>query len=235
MPMHGTLRQAQAGSLIEDMAAAFAITPAQAGAMMRVVAPELTWHLQKNTLSRGGLADVVEALGSTRDETYFSAGDAFHSEAVRADGNAVLGRLLGSKDASRTLAARAARRTGLEAAQIAAMLPFLAGTVMSELARRTEISLKHVLAELPPLGRLSRDEPYADLADILRRRCGAGAYSPRALPRVTRQGLAEAAGFANHGVLIWYARFMVVRIGTRWAQALAVGRPRAQQTGPEKH
>ena len=31
---------------------------------MRAVTPEFTWRLQKNTLSRGGLADLVEALGS---------------------------------------------------------------------------------------------------------------------------------------------------------------------------
>src|SRR5262245_63895403 len=110
--MHDTLRQVQAGSLRDELAAAFAVSPSQADALMRSVMPELTWHLQRNTLSRGGLADLVEALGSGHHAAYLSTGKVFGDAAAKADGNAILGHLLGSKDASRALAARAARQSG---------------------------------------------------------------------------------------------------------------------------
>lgn len=224
MQMHDTLRQVQVGSLIDELAAAFAIAPGQADAVMRAIMPEFTWHLQKNTLSRGGLADLVEALGSGHHVAYLSAGNAFRDAAVRADGNAILGRLLGSKDASRTLAARAARQSGLSQAQVAAMLPALAAVTMGGLALRAQSGLGEVVAQVPPLGRLGRDNPHADLAGILRRRCGAGRYSPRALPRAVRRAIARAAGFPSRSVIIWYVRFMIGRAGVRMLRAMA-GRP----------
>ena len=67
--------------------------------------------------------------------------DIFHSEAVRADGNAVLGAVACSKDASRTLAARARPPHGLDAAQIASDAAGPGGRSNGELALRAEISL----------------------------------------------------------------------------------------------
>ncbi|MBX9587969.1 MAG: DUF937 domain-containing protein [Hyphomonadaceae bacterium] len=224
MQMRDAIEQVQAGSLTDRLAEAFAVTPAQADAVMRWVASDFAWYLQKNTLSRGGLADLVEALGSGHHAAYLSHSDVFRDEAVGADGNAILGALLGSKDASRMLAARAARRCGLTTAQVAAMLPYLAGTMMGSLARRAQLSLGNILAQVPPLGTLGSGNAYVDLAGILRRRCGAGAYSPRALPRAVRRAISRAAGFYNHGVLVWYARFMVGRAGTRWLRAVLTPR-----------
>lgn len=221
MQMHDTLRQVQAGSLIDELAAAFAITPGQADAVMRATTPEFTWHLQKNTLSRGGLADLIEALGSDHHVAHLGAGNVFRSDAVRSDGNAILGKLLGSKDASRMLASRAARHSGLTPAQVATMLPHLAAAAMGGLALRAQTGLGEIVAQVPELGRMSLGNPHSDLAGILQRGCGAGRYSPRALPRAVRQAVARAAGFSNHGVLVWYARFMVGRPGTRWLRALA--------------
>jgi hypothetical protein len=225
MQMHDAFRQMQAGSLTEELAAAFAVAPARAEAVLRAVAPEFTWCLQKNTLSRGGLADLVEALGSGHHIAYLSSGKAFADAAARADGNAILGHLLGSKDASRGLAARAARRSGVDAAKVAAMLPHLAAVTMGILALRAQPGLGEIVAQVPPLGRLGCGNPHGDLAGILRRRCGAGRYSPRALPRAVRRTIGHAAGFPSRSVLVWYVRFMVGRAGVRVVRALVPGRP----------
>jgi hypothetical protein len=222
MQMHDTLRQAQAGSLRDELAAAFAIAPGQADAVMRAVMPELAWHVQKNTLSRGGLADLVEALGSGHHVAYLSAGNVFRDEAARADGNAILGHLLGSKDASRTLAARAARQSGLASSKVAAMLPHLAAVAMGGLALRAQSSLGEIVAQVPPLGRLSRGNAHADLAGILRRHCGAGRYSPRALPRAVHRAITRAAGFRSRSVVGWYVRFMVGRSAARLVRTIVL-------------
>jgi len=225
MQMHDTLRQLQGQSLIEELAAAFAIPSSRADAVMRAAVPEFAWYLQKNTLSRGGLADLVEALGSGHHVSYLSSGRAFADQGARADGNAILGHLLGSKDTSRGLAARVARRSGLGAPQVEAMLPHLAAVTMGGLALRAQTGLGEIVAQVPLLGRLSCGNSHGDLAGILRRRCGAGIYSPRALPRAVRRAIARAAGFPSRSVIVWYARFMVGRTGARLLQATVL-RPR---------
>jgi hypothetical protein len=211
MQVHDALRHTQGGTAAADLAAAFAITPGQAEAAMRAVASELGWHLEQNTLSRCGLAGLVDALGSGHHARYLSGGNVFRDEAARADGEAILGHILGSQDRSRALAARAARATGLGAATIGSMLPGLAAITMGGLAMRAKSTLAEVLGGLPPQGRWSCGSPHADLADILRRGCGAGPHGKAKLRRVVRRELARAGGFEPRGPVRWYVRFMLVR------------------------
>jgi hypothetical protein len=220
MQMHDTLRSVQGEGVPARLAAAFGIAPAEAEAIMRVVMPELTWRVATRTLSRGGLADLVEMLGNGDPARHLDRADLLRDEAVRAYGNDVLAHLLGSKDKSRTLAARAARQCRLDQRLVRRMLPGLAAVAMATLAVRARSGLGEILAKVPPLGRLSRGSPHADLADILRRRCGAGPHSPRALPRAVRRVLARAAGFTPRGVVAWYAAALV-RLPWRTLRPLA--------------
>jgi hypothetical protein len=200
MQMHDALRYMQGGPAVSDLAAAFDVTPAAAEAVMRAVARELAWHLEKNTISRAGLADLVEALGSGQHAKYLDCGDVFRDQAACADGNAILGHILGSKERSRAVAARAARQAGLGQEVVRSM---------GRLAGRANGSLGEVLGVLPSLGRWSRGEPHADLADILRRGCGAGPFARGKLRRVVRRALARAGGFKPRGVVRWYLHFML--------------------------
>jgi Bacterial protein of unknown function (DUF937) len=209
MQMHDALRYMQGGPAVSDLAAAFDVTPAAAEAVMRAVARELAWHLEKNTISRAGLADLVEALGSGQHTKYLDGGDVFRDQDACADGNAILGHILGSKERSRAVAARAARQAGLRQEVVRSMLPGLAAVTMGRLAGRANGSLGEVLGVLPSLGRWSRGEPHADLADILRRGCGAGPFARGKLRRVVRRALARAGGFKPRGVVRWYLHFML--------------------------
>jgi hypothetical protein len=105
------------------------------------------------------------------------------------------------------------------------MLPGLAAVAMATLAVRAKSGLGEILARTPPLGRLSRGSPHADLADILRRRCGAGPYSPRALPRIVRRTVARAGGFASRGGVAWY-------LGALWRLPWRMLRPFAARLMP---
>jgi hypothetical protein len=211
MQMHDALRHVQGGPAVADLVAAFGVAPGAAETAMRAVASELAWHLEKNTISRAGLADLVEALGSGHHGKYLESGDVFRNEAVCADGNAILGHILGSKDRSRMLAARAARQAGLGDEVVRSMLPGLAAIAMAGMAVRAKAGLGEVLAVMPSLDRWSRGGPHADLADILRRGCGAGPYARGKLRRVVRRALARAGGFKPRGALRWYLHFMLVR------------------------
>ena len=136
----------------------------------------------------------------------------FHDEAARAHGNRVLGLLLGSGDAAAMLVGAGRRASRLERGHRARDA---AGTGGADAWRRSPPSAKStlgaLLARMPSLGRWSKGSPHADLADILRRRCGAGPIASRTLPRAVRRRLARAGGFGGLGAIGWYVRFMLLR------------------------
>jgi len=218
MQMHDARRHVPGGSVVADLATAFGITSAQAEAVIRTVMPELAWHLQRNTLSRGGLADLVEALGSGHHARYLDGGSVFRDAAAVADGNAILGHMLGSKERSRALAALAARRAGVSEDLVRSMLPGLAAIAMAGLAVRAKRGLGEMVSVIPPLGRWSCGSPYGDLAAILRRRCGVGPYASGRLRHMVRWVIARAIGFQPRGALRWYLDVMLTRPALRSAR-----------------
>jgi len=197
------------------------VTTAQWQAALRAVQAEFAWQFEQITLSRTGLADVVELIGRsihTLSAGDASAGDASAGDAVplcgrapTVDGPTILGQVLSGTDRDQALAARASRAAGWQGEIAMALLPDLAVAAMSAVAGRAHKGLGDVLNVLPALGRRSRGSPHADLADIIRRGCGAGPYAPGKLRRTVRRRIAQAADFPARGPLSWYGRFMVVR------------------------
>jgi hypothetical protein len=230
MQMQDTLRHIHGGPDVAVLAGAFEVAPAKADAALRAVIREMAWHMERNTLSRVGLADLVEALGSVRHAGYLDDASALRGKAVCTDGNAVLAEILGTKDRSRALAARAAREAGLNGRTVLSMLPALAVIAMQRVAAGAKNGLDAVLAAMPSLGRCSRGSPHADLADILRRGCGAGPYGPGRLRRVVRTAIARAAGFPPRGALRWYLQFMLVRPASRPVRIIAARALRGRST-----
>jgi hypothetical protein len=220
MQMHGALRQAQGGSAVDVLATSCNVSPEQARAVMRAVAPEFAWALETRSLNRGALADLVELIGHVDKAGYLGGGNFINDEAARRDGNRVLVLLLGPGDARAMLTTDVARRTGVSEAAVAAMLPGLAVLTVASLAGRSENSLGALLARMPALGPWSKGSPHADLADILRRRCGGGPYASRKLRRVVRNLIGRAGGFGSLGVIGWYVRFMLLRPAGRMARPI---------------
>jgi hypothetical protein len=140
---------------------------------------------------------------------------------VCAEGTATLRHVLGAEDHSGVLAARVAREARLSVQTAASMLPALAVIAKARVAAGTRVGLADVLAAVPSLGRWSRGSPYADLADILRRGCGAGPYAPAKLRRTVRRAIARAADFPPRGALRWYLQFMLVRPASRPVRTIA--------------
>ena len=140
------------------------------------------------------------AIGRIDKAKYVVGGNLFRDEAARADGERVLTHVLGLGDARAMLTARIARRAGVDEAAVAAMLPGLAVLTLVSLANRARNTLGALLAVMPSLGSWSRGSPHADLADILRRRCGGGRYASRQLYRAVRLRR-NAGGFGSFGAL----------------------------------
>ena len=69
MQVMDVLRQSQNGAAIQTVAQAFRIPPQQAEAAIAALVPQVASVLERNTLSRGGIADTVAADLDCRGQT----------------------------------------------------------------------------------------------------------------------------------------------------------------------
>lgn len=100
--------------------------------------PALAGGLQRNMSSPDGLAGLVAAVSSGKHDSYLEQPRTLADPATTADGNAILGHILGSKEASREVAAGAARKTGIDASLLKKMLPVVAAMAMAGLSRQSK-------------------------------------------------------------------------------------------------
>ena len=149
MELCDIVRQAQGGHAIANMARAFNLTPEQAEAAVKALMPELARGIERNTLSRGGVADLVTALGDGRKIRNLEDPAMFGNPSIAADGNAVLGHILGTKDASRGAAQRASLSSGLGEGLLKMLLPYIAQILMGALANKTRGGLGDILSKIP--------------------------------------------------------------------------------------
>jgi hypothetical protein len=160
------------------------------------------------TLSRGGLADLVAALGSA-GRAARRMGAALASAKACAEVRAVLAVVVGEREQMRALAARTAAETGIGESTVARVLPSLVAFAIADLAARADGGIGAILKLIPPLGSAAGGSPHADLAGVLRRGCGLGPYAAGRLRRMVRTELARAGGFSPRGVLAWYTAFLL--------------------------
>lgn len=132
---------------LEGLARRFDLTPQQAEAVIGSILPEVSRRLERNSLSRGGVADLLAMLGQAQALPPDLAGDA-----GRDRGNAFLEQVFGNRDGSRAVAARASSASGIGENIIAAMLPYLIQIVMGAFARKTSGGLGDILSKIPNLG-----------------------------------------------------------------------------------
>lgn len=115
----------------------FGLDESQTGAVLGQLVPALTAGLKKNTGSAGGIAGLAKALQKGGHQRYIDEPEALGDSGAVEDGNKILGHLLGSKDASRQVAAAASANTGIDAGIIKQLLPLVATMVMGSLSKQT--------------------------------------------------------------------------------------------------
>ena len=143
------LLSGEGSAALEALAKAHGISPDQVGAVLGQVAPALANRIERNTLSRGGIADILAEMANPAHAAVL--GDPGHaaSPAAIETGNGALDTIFGSKDASRSLAAQTAMSTGIGQVIIQKLLPVLASMVMAALAKQTGGGLGDVLKRMP--------------------------------------------------------------------------------------
>lgn len=164
------LTRAQGGALASNIAKAYGIEPAQAAAVVEAVVPQLAAGIERNTLNRGGIADLVKAIGDNYHVQYLDRPELIGTQAMVADGDEILGHILGSRDASRAVADRAADMSGIGASLIRQLLPVIASILMGALSRGAGGGLGDILKRLPTGSDGRPQVPSSgDLGDILKR------------------------------------------------------------------
>lgn len=152
--------KAQGGDAVSNLATTLGISEDQARAAMDAVLPELARGIERNTLSRAGLADFVTALGQGHHEQVLDTPAAWTDPHVITDGEAVLNHLTGSQRNTEMLAARAMQASGLGSSIIKLLLPILAQWLLGALTKSTKGGLGDILSRLPiPGGGASQPAP----------------------------------------------------------------------------
>lgn len=126
----------QQSAAVGQLAAQFGLEPEQAATALGVLAPALARGLQRNAATPTGLEGLQSALAGGRHQRYVEDPASLADPGTTADGNAILGHILGSKDASRAVATQASQQTGIDPAILKKMLPLVAALVMGGLAKQ---------------------------------------------------------------------------------------------------
>lgn len=126
------------GAAVGQLARQFGLQPQQASSAMAALVPALAAGLQRNMSSETGLSGLVSALAGGKHGKYLDDPSTLEDPTSAADGNAILGHVLGSKEVSRQVAAQASQQTGIDSSTLKKMLPLIAAMVMGGLSRQAQ-------------------------------------------------------------------------------------------------
>lgn len=148
MDISDLLRSPQITQALQSLAQAYGIQPAQIQTILDTLLKTFSNNIERATLSRGGTADVVTEM--TRPEHAAVLADPTHPAAADV-GISALATILGSKAASRNVAAQAAMSSGIEQAIVQKLLPILASLIMAALSKGSSGGLGDILRKLPEI------------------------------------------------------------------------------------
>ena len=130
------LLSSQNNAAVEQIGGKFGLDNNQMTGVLRQVVPALARGVQRNAGQADGLGSLLGALTGGNHQRYLDKPADLAGGAGIAEGIGILGHILGSKDASRNVAGRAASQTGVSADLIKQMLPMIATMVMAALSKQ---------------------------------------------------------------------------------------------------
>ncbi|MDZ7637928.1 MAG: DUF937 domain-containing protein [Bryobacterales bacterium] len=128
---------AQGGNAVSNLGERFGLSQEQTASAVGSLLPALMGGMQKNVEQQGGLDSLLGALSGGHHQRYVEDPDAIRGEQPVAEGNGILGHLLGSKDVSRQVASAASARTGVGSDVLKQMLPIVASMMMGAMSKQT--------------------------------------------------------------------------------------------------
>ena len=132
-----TLLNASDGGVVKEIAKGLGLSEDDARKGVGQLAPALARGMSRNTKQPGGLEALLGALSSGQHQQYVDEPQRLAQPESIADGNAILGHLLGGKDVSRNVAGHAAQETGIDSGILKKMLPMVAAAAMGSMGKQT--------------------------------------------------------------------------------------------------
>lgn len=120
---------------LRQIASQFGLDESAARNLVGQLTPKLSRGIKHNTETDAGLSALDQALARGSHQQYLKDPARLTSAAGIADGNAILGHILGSKDVSRNVAANAAQATGIDSGIVKKILPMVATAAMGMLSK----------------------------------------------------------------------------------------------------
>jgi hypothetical protein len=128
------------GAAVRQLGSQLGLDETQTASALSALVPALSAGLRKNLQSPEGLSGLVNALSAGSHQRYIDNPAVLGDPGTLADGNGILGHVLGSKDVSRQVAAQAGAQAGLGADVMKRMLPLVATLVMGAMSRHAATS-----------------------------------------------------------------------------------------------
>ena len=127
---------AQGGGTTRQLGQQFGLDEGQVSSALSALVPALSAGLQRNMSSPQGLEGLAAALGGGQHQRYVDDVGTLGQADTTADGNGILGHILGSKDVSRQVASRASAQTGIGEGVLKSMLPVVAAMMMGTMSKQ---------------------------------------------------------------------------------------------------
>ena len=124
------------GAAVRQIGSQAGLDDAQTAAALSALVPALSAGLQQNLQTADGLGGLIGALSGGNHQRYVDNPAVLGEAETVADGNGILGHILGSKDVSRRVAAETGAQTGLGPEVMKRMLPLVATLVMGAMSRQ---------------------------------------------------------------------------------------------------
>lgn len=128
----------QAAGARQQLSQQLGLSDQQTGQAISALLPALAAGLASNAQKPGGVEALFGALAKGGHDRYLDQPQSLGKAEGIADGNAILGHLLGSKDMSRAVAGAAAKKTGLSDQALKMALPIVATMVMGQLSKKAK-------------------------------------------------------------------------------------------------
>jgi hypothetical protein len=131
-----TIMSAGNGAAVRQLGSQFGLNEAQTASAVSALAPALSAGLRRNMQSPDGLSGLLAALSGGSHQQYIDNPAVLADAGSVAEGNGILGHVLGSKEVSRQVAAQAGAQTGIAPDVLKRMLPLVATLVMGAMSRQ---------------------------------------------------------------------------------------------------
>lgn len=132
-----TLLSSQNAQLITQLARNSGIDESDVQNVLGQLLPVVSQGIKNNADTTEGLGELVSAMGKGNYQRYLEHPEDLAQPVATREGNAILGRALGSRDASRSVAEYAAEATGIDSGIVKQLLPLVATAVMGALSKET--------------------------------------------------------------------------------------------------